>query len=705
MNPLSYQEIKMNPLLSLSFSSSGPAGSTEPALQQPGAAMGESGATDSFGRLLNQSGEQQQLNDGQNFAALQITSKNKRAASMEGRAAGRPEQTLPPVIPPEAELSLTDDSQAGTLLGLLDLASQTRLQLKLHANDKAQFAANAAGTVVADAGNAGAAAAEGIGDEAIIMADLTELTDKKGLKAKWFILPVYPQSAATDAANGDKAERVVGNKASDGADNSANLNSSESSDEAAALAAVIKGREGTTAQNQIVSDKAAQPELKTALPASSSETASVGQVPTKPGADSELNLAALEQDPQSDSTAGSRGDAIAVASEKSDGKGAAAGKDNNMLNTANAVDASATKNEAAKITVVNTNSETLTADERATVAATEQSRGAQSDEQQIKADMAMKADPHKPDVAKATSGEDNAATALTAPKTAAQGISPATSATIFENAEKSVLLDDGQPASALANSLASAATVADSAQARAQQRAGLAENNPSLKQALTENPDVAASQVKTDPGLMAGSARLETASGGFTAGIGQAAQSQSDAAIARLDAATVAIAGAQQSAERAKAQSVNKAVTEQLKQVNLLTQDAAGQLKERINLMVRQNIQVAEIRLDPADLGQMQIRVNLQQEQASVQFIVQQQHAKELLEQQMPRLREMLQQQGIQLGEGQVQQQRQGDSQTGSQRNGSTGSGQQGGEQPLDEQATAVQLDVKLSERIVDYYA
>ena len=283
----------------------------------------------------------------------------------------------------------------------------------------------------------------------------------------------------------------------------------------------------------------------------------------------------------------------------------------------------------------------------------------------------------------------------------AGNIQPPAATTIFENAEKSVLLDAGQPAS----TLASAAAVADSAQSRAQQRAGLAESNQPIKQMLTEDADLAAQQVKTDVNITAGSIRAETAVSGFGSIVSPAGQTQSEAALARLDAATVAIAGAQQSAERAKAQSVNKSVTEHLKQVNLLSQDAAGQLKERLNLMVRQNIQVAEIRLDPADLGQMQIRVNLQQEQASVQFIVQQQHAKELLEQQMPRLREMLQQQGIQLGEGQVQQQRQGDSQTGSQRNGSAGTGQQISEPHLDEQATALQLDVKLSERIVDYYA
>lgn len=143
----------------------------------------------------------------------------------------------------------------------------------------------------------------------------------------------------------------------------------------------------------------------------------------------------------------------------------------------------------------------------------------------------------------------------------------------------------------------------------------------------------------------------------------------------------------------------------QLKQLNLQQQDAAGQLRERVQLMVRQNVQVAEIRLDPAELGQMQIRVNLQQEQASVQFIVQQQHAKELLEQQMPRLRELLQQQGIQLGEGQVQQQTREDRQQAEQRAA-------GGPQHNDDkqagtdnanQATTVELSH--SERLVDYYA
>ncbi|GGW63192.1 flagellar hook-length control protein FliK [Alishewanella tabrizica] len=156
---------------------------------------------------------------------------------------------------------------------------------------------------------------------------------------------------------------------------------------------------------------------------------------------------------------------------------------------------------------------------------------------------------------------------------------------------------------------------------------------------------------------------------------------------------------------RPQSAAVAPSLAAQLKQLNLQQQDATGQLRERVQLMIRQNVQVAEIRLDPAELGQMQIRVNLQQEQATVQFIVQQQQAKELLEQQMPKLREMLQQQGIQLGEGQVQQQARQERQSTEQHGGrSTPSG--------DDTQSAAEggvinstIDIHHSERLVDYYA
>jgi flagellar hook-length control protein FliK len=142
---------------------------------------------------------------------------------------------------------------------------------------------------------------------------------------------------------------------------------------------------------------------------------------------------------------------------------------------------------------------------------------------------------------------------------------------------------------------------------------------------------------------------------------------------------------------------------EQLKQsINLMQQDAAGHMRQQVSLMLSQQIQRAEIRLDPAGLGMMQIKIDMQQDQATVQFTVQQQQARELIEQQLPRLREMLQQQGIQLAEGQVQQQSQQQQQQLAQKGQ-----QQAGAESSDDEALGmpIQVTVKQSDRLVDYYA
>ncbi len=96
--------------------------------------------------------------------------------------------------------------------------------------------------------------------------------------------------------------------------------------------------------------------------------------------------------------------------------------------------------------------------------------------------------------------------------------------------------------------------------------------------------------------------------------------------------------------------------------LNLIQPEASNQLKEKMLMMVKDKVHTAEIRLDPSELGSMQIKISLQQDQMSVQFMVQQGNAKELMEQQMPKLKELLQQQGIELSQGSVQQQNQSSS-------------------------------------------
>ena len=76
----------------------------------------------------------------------------------------------------------------------------------------------------------------------------------------------------------------------------------------------------------------------------------------------------------------------------------------------------------------------------------------------------------------------------------------------------------------------------------------------------------------------------------------------------------------------------------------------------QVNIMLAKNLKQADIRLDPPELGRLQVKLNLSQETASVQFVVSNQVVKEVIEQSMPRLREMFVQHGLQLAQSSVQQ-------------------------------------------------
>ncbi|VAW98243.1 Flagellar hook-length control protein FliK [hydrothermal vent metagenome] len=83
-----------------------------------------------------------------------------------------------------------------------------------------------------------------------------------------------------------------------------------------------------------------------------------------------------------------------------------------------------------------------------------------------------------------------------------------------------------------------------------------------------------------------------------------------------------------------------------------------NQVGERINWMVNSQMQRAEIRLDPPELGSLDIRLNIAKDnQASVVFYVSNASAKEAIESAIPRLREMLAQQGLDLANVDVSQQ------------------------------------------------
>ncbi|MBL1416798.1 MAG: flagellar hook-length control protein FliK [Moritella sp.] len=91
------------------------------------------------------------------------------------------------------------------------------------------------------------------------------------------------------------------------------------------------------------------------------------------------------------------------------------------------------------------------------------------------------------------------------------------------------------------------------------------------------------------------------------------------------------------------------------KRVSLNNNLASSELNEKIAIMVGKEIQTATIRLDPAELGSMNIKLVVQNDQINVTIQAQNNQSRDLLEQQMPRLREMLQQQGMTLGDTKVQ--------------------------------------------------
>jgi len=93
--------------------------------------------------------------------------------------------------------------------------------------------------------------------------------------------------------------------------------------------------------------------------------------------------------------------------------------------------------------------------------------------------------------------------------------------------------------------------------------------------------------------------------------------------------------------------------------ISIFKKDFADAVKDKVMVMINQKLQQIDIKLDPPEFGNMQVRVNLQGEQAAVNFVVQNLQAKDALEQNMHKLREMLAEQGVDVGGANVEQQNQ----------------------------------------------
>jgi flagellar hook-length control protein FliK len=124
---------------------------------------------------------------------------------------------------------------------------------------------------------------------------------------------------------------------------------------------------------------------------------------------------------------------------------------------------------------------------------------------------------------------------------------------------------------------------------------------------------------------------------------------------------------------------------------------------ERIQWMVGQNIQQAEIKLNPPHLGPLEIKISLQNDQTSVTFVATQAPTRDALEASIPRLREMFGEINLNLANVDVGQQQAGESA----HDRRAGSGNMNGDSLSHEQADLAQHQTRIvgGNGLLDTYA
>ena len=127
------------------------------------------------------------------------------------------------------------------------------------------------------------------------------------------------------------------------------------------------------------------------------------------------------------------------------------------------------------------------------------------------------------------------------------------------------------------------------------------------------------------------------------------------------------------------------------------------QMAQRIGIMATEQLQTARIQLDPPELGSLEIKLKVQQDQVSVAFTSGNHVVRDALESQIPRLKEMLEQQGVELADVNVSDQQ---TQQGAAEENSDGSISDGNEEWVDDEMAEESIVSEVqSDSLVDYFA
>ncbi len=233
-----------------------------------------------------------------------------------------------------------------------------------------------------------------------------------------------------------------------------------------------------------------------------------------------------------------------------------------------------------------------------------------------------------------------------------------------------------------------------------QQQAAL---DPSLMaQSLAMTATPAATKAGSTDALLKAGAGAAALSGLGKAG---AKEDSKDSTLAQQIASA---AGAQGTATVGSAPTRAEIQAAQQAPLQLTKELANEQVAEKVQMMMSKNLKNLDIRLDPPELGQMKIRMTMNNDVANVHFTVSNQQAREVIEQTLPRLREMLAQQGLQLADSSVQQQSSGQGQdrynNGEQQSGTNRTNDGQGDENLDS-GSNLELNVASKRDGISYYA
>lgn len=153
-------------------------------------------------------------------------------------------------------------------------------------------------------------------------------------------------------------------------------------------------------------------------------------------------------------------------------------------------------------------------------------------------------------------------------------------------------------------------------------------------------------------------------------------------------------------------QTQKNTAVQQAEVISLMRKDATDALKEKVMVMINQKLQQVDIQLDPPELGSMQVRINMQNEQAVVNFVVQNQQAKEALDQNLDKLKNMMTDNGVDVGEANIEQQSNQSSNNEDEKESMNGEQGSLAENDIDQQIDVNSLNmIKASSTGVDYYA